>query len=265
MTVETHVQDALDRATTERAHVAEKGTAFQEFGAAVREVDPAAGPSQTGGPMADGGVAVSATGYCAGGTETGCKRVRELFEETVGQVSDVQNSQETTIETIRAEFCEEVALALSSHSESNFTPNVKQVVLTAAGNRRQELGALEKALCTERDSLDAAAESVTEITAWLAAADQTPLLDLSFEELRERHEQLATFREQCDRIGKQRQETLETTTSFEGSAGIEHDGVVTYLYDDFPATYPVLSTTTRLDEVCAECQHAVRDHLTRRV
>jgi len=264
MSVETHVQDALDRVETERTHVAEKGSAFQEFRADVREVDPTSGYSPPGGPMADGGMAVTTTSYC-GGTESKCKRVRELFEETVGQVSDIEAAQETTIETIRGEFCDEVALALSPHSDSRFTPNVKQVVLTAAGNRRQELGALGKALAVERESLESAVEEVTEITAWLAEADQTPLLNLGFEELRRRHERLSGFRARCERLANQRQETLETTTSYEGSAGIEHDGVVSYLYDDFPVTHPVLSTTTRLDEVCADCQRAVRDHLTRRV
>jgi hypothetical protein len=265
MSVETHVQDALDRAETERAHVEQKGAAFQEFRAAVRETEPTTGGGQSGGPMADGGIAVAATGYAAGGSQNTCEQVREQFAETVGQASDVAGADETTVETLREEFCEEVALALSPHSGSQFTPNMKQIVLTAAANRRQELGALRKALDIERDSLESAAEETTEMTAWLAEADQTPLLSLGFEELRQRHERLSALRDRCERIADQRQNTLETTTSYEGSAGIEHDGVIGYLYDDFPSSHPVLSTTTRLEEVCADCQRSVRDHLTRRV
>jgi hypothetical protein len=265
MSVETHVGDALDRAETERRHVEQKGAAFQEFRAVVREIEPTTRGGQPGGPMADGGIAVAATGYAGGGTRNKCEQVRAEFAETVGQVSDVVAAEETTIETLREEFCEEIALALSPHSESQFTPNVKQALLTAAGNRRQELAALRKALVVERESLDDAVEEVGEMTTWLAEADQTPLLGLGFEELRERHERLSSFRDRCKRIADHRQDTLETTTSYEGSAGLEHEGVVTYLYDDFPTTHPVLSTTARLDEVCADCQRAVRDHLTRRV
>jgi hypothetical protein len=265
MTVETHVQDALDRTATERTHVEQKGAAFEQFRTAVRDIETRTGCGHAGDPMADGGIRVAATGYGGGGTQNKCEQVRAVFAETVGQASDVVAAEETTIETLREEFCEEVALALSPHSKSQFTPNVKQAVLTAAGNRRQELAALDKALVVERESLTDAVEEIAEMTTWLADADQTPLLGLGFEELRQRHERLSVFRDRCTRIADQRQDTLETTTSYDGSAGLEHEGVVTYLYDDFPTTHPVLSTTARLDEVCADCQRAVRDHLTRRV
>lgn len=260
MSVDNHVRDALERVTEERAHVAGKATRFQKFQVAVRDVEATTESRPGGGPMADGGVTV--TGYCGGSSSGRCEQVRSQFEELVGPILD---SQPSMTETLREEFCDEIALALSPQSETRFTPGVKRAVLTAAGNRHQELRTLEKALERERESLENAAEQIEEMTSWLARADQTPLLELDFEQLSDRHERLAEFRDRCQTIARERQETLGCTTSYEGSAGIEQQGVCGYLYEDFPTVHPVLSTTTRLEELCGDCQRAVRDHLTRRV
>lgn len=265
MTVETLLQDALDRVETERAHVSEKVTAFSQFRAGVHELAPASAQPGPPGAMADGGMTATTTTLSMR-SSSGCQQVRRLFEETVEPVSTTETDEtESTVELLREEFCDEIALAVSPHTEGQFTPGVKQAMLTATDNRRQELGALEKALAVETESLEAAESPVREMTAWLASADERPLLELGFEQLRERHERLAEFRERCTEIADRRQETLEQTTSYEGSAGIEHKGVVGYLYEDFPTAHPVLSTATNLDDVCADCQRAVRDHLTRRV
>ena len=80
-----------------------------------------------------------------------------------------------------------------------------------------------------------------------------------------RHEQLSTHRDQCEERLLARQETIQTTTSQDAQIGLKHRSLVTYLYQAFPVSYPVLSTLTRLNALLADCQRIVRDHLTRRV
>lgn len=262
MTIDTHVHDALTRVEAEQGAVAEERSAFEQFAATVEGIDPATpGGNAAGMPVADGG-AMAATAATPDRPRDRCDRVRDAFAETVGATIDDDLS---LVETMSEDLCEEVALALSPETAHRFTPPVKRTVLTATEKRRTQLGALRKALSREADSVRIAVDDVEEITAWLASADETPLLEVGFDRLRERHEHLSQYRARCEELAQRRQETLETTTSNGGAAGIEHRTVVEYLYQDFPTAYPILSTATTLTDLCADCQETVRDHLTRRV
>jgi len=113
--------------------------------------------------------------------------------------------------------------------------------------------------------LEAAGETVEEITGWIVDTDETPLTDLGFQGLRRRHEALARHRDRCEELATQRQEFLERTTSRSAEAGIRHRSLVPHLDQEFPMDHPLLVTVARLDDACAECQRAVRRHLVRRV
>lgn len=262
MSIDTHVDDALVRVQAERGAVDEELEAFDRFTARVAGIDPVTPADRSMGvPVADGG-GTAATATTRDQPGTCCDRLRDAFAETVyGTIDDDLSLTAAMSE----DLSEEVALALSPETTHRFTPPVKQTVLAATEKRETELGALKKALSREEDSVRTAAGELDEITAWLAAADETPLLDVGFEQLRERHERLSRYRERCEEVARRRQQTLATTTSNGGAAGIEHRTVVDYLYSDFPTTHPVLSTATTLADLCGDCQETVRDHLTRRV
>jgi hypothetical protein len=261
MTVETHVADAVERVDAEREWIERRLRAVDRFESAVRDIDPASEPSGgMAGPMTDGGVTAALGGSAA--SPDLCAEVREAFAETVHPTAERAPSLG---EALCDELGEGVALALSPESAHRFTPPVKESVLTAVGKRRAQLRAFRRVLSLEAESLDAAAGEVEAITGWLAAADETPLLDLGFGELQERHERLAAFRETCTERSQQRQATLARTISDGGAAAIEHESVVESLYEEFPTTYPVLLTVAKLDRVCADAQETVRDHITRRV
>jgi len=261
MSVETHVRDARVRAEAEREGVEETLTAVERFAATVREIDPAGGADSHGpGPVTDGGVTPMA-GLGSTPPSDRCERVRDAFAETVQPTLDGDSSVTAAMSD---QFSAEVALALAPETEHRFTPAVKRSVLAAAGERRSELDALRDALEREAASLASIREDVDDVLEWLAAADETPLSDVGFERLRARHERLAGFRDRCDALARERQALVVTTTS-NGVAGIPHRSVVHSLYEDFPVTYPALSTLATLGELCTDCQATVRDHLTRRV
>jgi hypothetical protein len=268
MTLQTHVDQALDRVQSEQTHVNEKQAGYDTFERTVRELP-------TGSPGNQGTVAQSATGEAltasasllsVQSSQNHCREVREAFAETIRPYSvEDADEPESLLETISEELGDDVAVALAPQTGGQFTAQTKQAVLSAITERRDELAVMEQRLETEEQSLQAANERVTTIIDWLCEANETPLTDVEFDELQARHETLADHRTRCDQIAVDRQEVLDETTSRDGSVAIQHRTLVDYLYDELAFDYPVLGTCTRLDSVCADCQRVVRDHLVRRV
>jgi hypothetical protein len=139
------------------------------------------------------------------------------------------------------------------------------MVLAEAQSRRSEAAALQKALEREEANLDEAVGTVDETIAWIVDANETPLTDLGFGALQQRHETLANHRDRCEEVGRDRQGFLQKTTNNGVDAGVRHRSLMPYLYQEFPVDHPVLATVATLYETCQECQRAVRDHLVRRV
>lgn len=262
VSVETYIDDALARVGRERGHFEDRLAAVEQFQREVREIQPAVG--QPGGPPAtDGGVGPVSAGAGISGTKR-CKQVRELFAETV-YVNSVTDTDESLLETISEELGETISLALAPGTDQQFTPTIKQSVLSASAERQAEIESMQQALDAERESLATVREGIEEITTWLSEADQTPLLDLNFEQLHERHDKLDSYLQQCERLSDGRQHHVHGTTSQAGAAGVDHHQLVQFLYQSFPVTYPVLATLANLEEICRTGKRRVRDHLVRRV
>jgi hypothetical protein len=153
-----------------------------------------------------------------------------------------------------ATTADKIALALANRQ---FTPQLKRALFSAVSARQEELVTLSTALDAEETSLRTAINTVEQVTDWLVTTNETPLSTLGFEALRQRHDTLGTHREQCE-------ETLDATTSRNGSVSVAHRSVVTTLYDEFPIPYPVVGTLLCLVECCTACQRTVRAHLVRR-
>ena len=265
MTVRTSVHEALERVDEEREHVDGQLTAVDRFAKGVTDLEPASAAASTPQRLTDGGV-VTATAVRRENAADRRERVRELFAETIRPYSvDDLEDDEPLVETIAEELSHDVAAALSPETNGAFTPRVKQAVLSATADRRAELKAINIALEREAESLESAAAEIDAVTDWICRADETPLLELGFDDLRERHETLARHRERCRRVLDERQATLRRTANHNASAGIRQRTVVAFLYQEFSTSHPALTTALRLEKVCADCQRAVRDHLTRRV
>jgi hypothetical protein len=263
MTVDTYIEQARTRVRAEQEAIGEKLNAYERFIRQVQELQPDQTPSSMAGLTTAGG----ATHLSADASNTdGCRTVRTAFAETIRphSVADIDES-ESLLETIREEFTDAIAVALAPTTEASFTPELKQLVLAEAQSRQSEATALRKALGREDEHLDDAAETVDDIIEWVVDANETPLTDLGFDALQQRHETLASHRDRCEEVARDRQEFLQKTTNNGLDAGVRHRSLIPYLYQDFPVDHPVLATVARLNETCQECQRAVRDHLVRRV
>lgn len=263
MVVDTYIEQARTRARSEQEAIAEMRDACEAFIRRVQKQQPEKTPSSAAGLTTAGGV----THLSADGSSTdGCRTVRTAFAETIRphSVADIDQT-ESLLETIREEFTDAIAVALAPTTEASFTPELKRMILTQAQSRRAEATALWKALEREETHLDDPSDAVDDIVAWIVDANETPLTDLGFDALQRRHETLASHRDYCEEVARDRQEFLQKTTNNGVDAGVRHKSLMPYLYQDFPVGHPVLATVTTLDETCQECQRTVRDHLIRRV
>jgi hypothetical protein len=260
MSVQTYVDQARRRVQAEREAVAAKLAAIDGFVERIGDLSTASTPSTTEAIAAGGGLVRAESA-----TEDRCRTVRTVFADTIRphSVADVDES-EPLLATIRSEFSDGVAVALAPTTETAFTAELKRAVLSEAAARRAETAVLRRALDREAGHLEAAGETVDDVTGWIADADETPLTDLGFEALQQRHETLARHRTRCDTLAERRQVFLNGTTNEGADTGIRHRVLVPYLYQEFPVDHPLLATAARLDATCAECRRAVRAHLVRR-
>lgn len=262
----TILDDALDRVSSERTVMRDLRTAFDQFESEVRQLAPAS----SGGHarhVTDGGVIpVSNTVADAGGGTDRCRRVCDLFAETVHPHStDSVEGDEPVLETIRDELGGELALALAPTTGTGFDETVKQGLLSATRQRQTELDAVTDALAAEAESLRSARTAVTSMAEWLESADSESLLSLGFTALRDRHETLVAFEERTETLLRDRQRHLQASTGANATVGLTHLSLAEYLYGSFASTHPVLSVLTRLLNYVGQSQRAIRDHLVRRV
>ncbi|KZN24845.1 hypothetical protein A4G99_11015 [Haladaptatus sp. R4] len=261
MSVSTHIDDAKTRIRCERDATEAKLDAIKRFTDRVKELPPEPTPRSVQGVTA----AAGALSHVSHSTEDRCQIVRRTFAETIRpQITDDAEKSESLHATIEAEFSESLAVALAPTTETSFSPELKEAVVSEANIRRVEVDVLRRALRREASRLDDAGAVVTDITEWITAKNETPLTALDFDELHRRHETLTDHRDRCEALARQRQEFLRSTTNHGGEIGISHRNLIPYIYQDFPVDYPVLTTVARLDSTCEECQRAVRQHLVRR-
>jgi hypothetical protein len=260
MPIETHIHQARKRVTAEREAADAEVDAYDAFIDRVRDVPTAPTPSAPSGATATAG-ALSRGGSS---TDDRCRAVRNAFAETVRPHSVDEDGADSLLETIRHELTASIAVALAPTTEPSFSPELKRVVVSVATTRRTESRVLCRALAREGGQLDSAAALVDDVTDWIDRADESPLRDLDFAALRQRHETLAGYRDRCDERAARRQEFLQGTTNQGVDVGVSHRQLVSSLSEGSPVEFPVLATMARLDAVCAQCQRAVRQHLVRR-
>lgn len=253
----TYIDQAHTRARAEQNALDAKLDAIETFRSRVEDLPTEQAPNSSTLTATTG--ALSQT---TASTETNCRRVRTAFAETIQPHTDETDSLLAALETV---FSESIAGALAPTTETQFSPECKQMVLSAVRTRRTETETLENALEQERAHLTTASEHAEEIVSWIATAEETPLTELNFEQLQRRHETLQSHREQCNSVAHRRQAFLQETTNKKTECGVRHERLIPSLYEDFAVDHPVLATVTRLDGLCATCQRAVRTHLVRRV
>lgn len=261
MVVNHHLDEARTRVDTEQDVLAAKLEAFDTFVTRVSGLSTESTPATSPRVTATAGTRAHDDSLA----DEQCRAVRRAFDETIRphSIVDVEGS-ESSLETIRNEFTDSIAVALAPATDPSFSPELRRTIVAEANARRAEIEVVCRALEKESLQLENVQEIVADISAWIAEANDTPLGDIGFRTLQNRHETLADHRDQCAELAHRRQEFLEESTNQGVEAGIQHRTLFSYLYQELPNDYPVLATVASLDSVCNECQRVVRSHLVRR-
>jgi hypothetical protein len=257
----THIDQARTRVQAEQEAVDAKRDGIDDFIDRVEALSTDPTPTSSTAAIAAG----DGLGRTESAPEDHCQAVRTAFVESVRPHSVVDaDGSESLLAAIRSEFSDGIAVALAPTTDTVFTAELKRAILSEAATRRAETDVLRRALDRENARLQTAGEVVDDVTTWIADADETPLTDLGFDALERRHDALSRYRTRCSELARDRQAFLGETTSNGVEAGIRHRQLLPSLYEDFPVDHPVLATVARVDDICEECQRAVRNHLVRR-
>jgi len=264
MSIETHIDNALTRVKQEQTHIDAECQAYERFLSGVTSLSPQPAAEPVTTPSAAGGTLSVPVGSQPDAATTDADHVRELFAETVRphSVADL-DTKEPLLETIREELGDSLGFVLASETNAGVSPQVQSAICSKSQQRLQELETMKSVVDREYESLQAADNDYQTVSRWVEKHNQILLAELEYPELQRRHEKLSTYQNCCEERLRARQETIHSMTSRDAQVVFKHDSILTYLYQDFPVSYPVLSTVTRLHTVLADCQRSVRNNLTR--
>jgi hypothetical protein len=229
------VSEARAEVAEERSRTATEQEAFERFARRVARLDPSR-PAAAQVAPADGVIA-TATVSTHSATDRGLEAVREAYEETVMAVPHYEEEYaEPMARHIREEFGEEVATAVSGSGQ--LTPELKQVLVERAREAALERDQLMRRLNREAESLEAADDQFSTMTADLDEAEDSPLEEQGFEQLVDEWNRLGELESRLSRLLGERQETLESNGISTPGGG--QQSLYEYLYADLDTAFPIL-------------------------
>ena len=253
---ETEAHRALQTVNEEKQITSKKLTEIDRFRRKVHRMDTADGSLTDGTQRSpDGGVrAVASTRQNPAYT---CGDVIEAFDDTLNNCEESTSMERT----ITGELGKDVAALLLQNDKANLTSELKRAVLSSVDERQSQLRVLEKALETEEESVRSTVELVESVNDSIVAEET--LINLGFDELRQRHGNLICLKNGCESRIQDRQQTLSETTKEASTAGLRHMSLVECLYEGPSPDHLVLSTLTEAVRVCERKEQEARKYICR--
>ena len=206
----------------ERTEVETERDGFKEFRERIISLDPVTTPSNK-----------QTTGRTLPTTSDQFDCVRSAYRETVMSTPHHEKTYTCQlVEDLAEEFGPEVAAGIRQSSSTQFTPVYKNIL---EAKTRNSINARNEFLDTLAEEAESVEDSRSGICQAINTLDRTVIPEWHCE----------SFSEQLDRIGKQRQQTLQTRGSV---SHLDEFTLCTYLYNDQPWRYPVLTGLARLRE-----------------
>ena len=232
---------------TERRRTAAERRAFESFADRVENCShTGSGVSPTGRMGNRQGATVVAS---TGGNSTGSgptDAIRRAYEETVMAVSFYDEEYgDDYAESLRAEFGPEVATALTD--SDCFGPAAKAALTDAIGHAIHEREGLIGICECERESVDAAADTLLPVAAELDEIGATEPQGEPFGTLEARWHRLSRLREYCEEAAATRQSAIGDRRS-RHCLPVDAPDVCAYLYKSRDTAHPVLALCADLAE-----------------
>jgi hypothetical protein len=250
--------DALQASIrAERRRTAAERRAFETFADRVDEVDISdSSPRQSldSGMREGHGATLVSSGHAGWDGDTPTEAIRCAYEETVMAVSFYDEEYgDDYAESLRAEFGPEVATALID--PDCFGPSVKAALTAAIKRAAREREHLIETCERERESVDAAANTLLPVVAELDSIVSPDPENEPFGTLEARWNRLSRLRERCESAAANRQSSIDDRRSHH-DLPIDAPDVCAYLYQAHDSAYPILSICTGLSQRVTTVQTA---------
>ncbi|MEF8814399.1 MAG: hypothetical protein V5A55_11355 [Halovenus sp.] len=243
--------EALATVERERECVNAEREAFEEFATTVESLPARPGQSAETPPGL-----TTATGD--GGR---LRAVRDHYRETVMAVPDYDEEYgESLQENMTAEFGGEVAAAVTGGSQ--FTPQLRQLLVSGAQTAARQRERLGGTLDTEYESVSDARTQLEDIDANLQRVTATDPLEQSFSDLVDDAHDLRQDERRCEQLLETRQQEINREKrQFRRSGDVL---LQEYLNADLDVTFPVLDAALEQLGRLRERQRVVIRSLVRR-
>lgn len=231
------VQNSSEAATileTEYQRTADEVVAFTEFCRRVADVEVSSLQPDGGSQLT---VPVQAVRKRM--QPSGCDRIQQAYRDTLLAMSHYKDEYD---ESLREHMAHELGTAIADtiHTESRLTQPIKQTTLEASQQAATKREALLSQLEAERNALQTARSTLTEIATDLRTYNARPLQAYTFPDLREIYTFLDDAEAQCEQVATQRQTALHEDDRT-GPHRFELGDLQTYLYQEMDMTYPILA------------------------
>lgn len=258
--VENTLSRALDAIRVERERTAAERDAFAEFGERVGELSPgvSAGESTSSvRPIAGGGYS-SVSSAPARANEL--EQVRKFYESTVMSVPHYETEYgESYAESVREELGPDVATLLVDGQA--FERHHKRAITEATAQSEELRERLVSALDAELDSVAQLRDPVCSVAADARSLESVDLGGEPDQLLDGYRSRLDVLETRCHELIERRQSEMVSARRAL-SLPISGPDIPTYVYQDLPVNYPVISTLTRLIDTVATTRANVEAQLS---
>lgn len=225
---EPALSEARDALRVERRRVVDEREAFEAFRARVRRV-PTATASATQPPLR----------YGSASAGRGLVAVRDAYLETVMSVPHYDEEYDDTYErSLEAEFGPDLTLALTR--ESTLHGRYKRALLSKVETAIEERESFLEHVETEAASIDRATATLSPIVEEIETISRSSFSADDFGTLDAYRARTHVLEENCDGVANRRQREIgDAERSLRTDDSLPD--LPTYLYQELPVTYPVLS------------------------
>lgn len=233
---------AREACESERERTRTEARAFARFARRLDRIDTASPAATVRKPAA--GPQTKTLLRPPDGTGEGIRAVREAYRETVMAVPHYEEEYDEPLAVnVAEEFDPDAAAALAS--ADRLTPQVKRALAQAATDAGEGREELIDALDAEIASLENYGEMLSELERSLDRLDERPLPDQSFDELRERWEEVDRLRTRVEDVLADRQDEIRSGRTLRGGFP-DPWTMYAYFYQSIQTTHPVLREGARV-------------------
>ena len=251
---------AEDELRRERRRTQDELEALEAFERRVRSIDATTGSPALAGSRRTAGVGVGVgmdVGTEAGAgagprlspsavSDGGLDRVRDAYEATVMDVSHYAEEYDDTYRrSLAEEFSPDLAAALVDGT--TFDGRCKRAVLSAIAESKSARESFLSEIDAEREAIERAAETLSEIAEELEELSAVPFAERSFGALDAYRSRIGVLEDKCEAVSDRRQTTVFEQRRTRRLPADATD-MAAYFYQELDVEYPVMSAVAYLLE-----------------